>query len=94
MGIFTLIVTLAILVTFIIFEFKNRNENKIINPSTIFYILWSFILFLSVLNLYGLYKPSNEAYLLILLMVIFFFIGNLVFEIIKLKKKKKYRKKK
>lgn len=94
MGIFTLIVTLAILVTFIIFEFKNRNENKIINPSTIFYILWSFILFISVLNLYGLYKPSNEAYLLILLMVIFFFIGNLVFEIIKLKKEKNIEEKK
>lgn len=87
MGIFTLIVTLTILVTFIICEFKNKN--KIINPNTIFYILWSFILFLSVLNLYGLYKPSNEAYLLILLMIIFFFIGNLVLEIIKIKKENK-----
>lgn len=83
MGMLTLIITLMISIIYFFYELKNKNKIKIINPSTIFYMLWSFILFLSVLNLYGLYKPSDEAYLLILLMIIFFFIGNLIFEEIK-----------
>ena len=93
MGVCTLLVTLTILFFYVIYEFKNKNKVKIINPSTIFYILWSFILFLSVLNLYGLYKPSDEAYLLILLMIVFFFIGGLIFGTIKKKKEENIEKK-
>ena len=60
-----------------------KRKNKLINPSTIFYALWTFILFLSILNLYGIYKPSDEAYLLIMIMIVSFYLGNLIFKIIK-----------
>lgn len=80
MGIVAFLATVALLIISLIYRFKNKAENKIVHPSTIFYILWVFILFLSVLNLYGLYKPSNEAYFLILLMIILFGIGNFIGE--------------
>ncbi len=51
-------------------------KNKLLNPTVLFFSLWAFILFLSVLGLYGIYKPSNEAYFLILLMLVFFFVGS------------------
>ena len=53
-------------------------KKKPLHPSIFFFALWSFILFLSVINLYGIYKPSDEAYFLISLMLIFFFLGNAV----------------
>lgn len=53
-----------------------KRDKKVINPITVFYALWTFILFLSMLNLYDIVKPSDEAYLLIVLMLVFFALGN------------------
>ena len=53
------------------------SRKRPLSPIVFFYALWTFILFLSVLNLYDIYKPSDEAYLLILLMLLFFYIGSL-----------------
>ena len=91
MGTIVLIVTVGLLVTNIIYEVKNKEAIKIVSPSIIFFSLWTFILFLSVLNLYGLYKPSDEAYLLILLMNIFYFLGNVIYELIKKYKEEKLK---
>jgi len=54
------------------------NKKKIIMPKTLFYLLWTFILLLSNLNLYNITRPSNFAYYLILTMLIFFLIGDLI----------------
>ena len=77
MGILALVLTVIILVLDIIYELKNKkNEEKIFHPSIVFFSLWTFILMLSNLNFYGLYKPSSEAYFLIMLMIVFFAIGS------------------
>lgn len=68
--------------------YLNR-PNKSLRPDTLFFALWTFILFLSVLNLYNIYKPSNKAYFLILLMVSFFGIGSLFATFFS--KRKKYK---
>lgn len=52
-------------------------RTKSIKPSTIFFALWFFILFLSSLNLFNIFEPSNETCFLIILMLVFFFIGSL-----------------
>lgn len=72
-------------------------KSKTIKPSTVFFALWTFILLLSSLNLYNIYKPSNEAYLLIVLMLVFFFCGSVIGSLIKIKLPKiimEYRKNK
>lgn len=79
------ILATSISLVFLIISIKIKNT-KSIKPSTVFFALWAFILFLSTLNLYNINKPSNEAYLLIILMLIFFFIGNLIGHFIKLDK--------
>ena len=58
------------LIFLIVSIFLYRKKNSI-SPIIIFFTLWTFMLCLSMLNLYGIYKPSNEAYLLIILMLIF-----------------------
>lgn len=78
MGIIAFLVSLCLLIISI-YIFKL----KLIHPTILFLALWSFILFLSLFNLYGIYKPSNEAYFLILLMNGFFFIGSLFAFILK-----------
>lgn len=51
-------------------------KNKVsINPAIFFNSLWTFILFLSALNLYNITKPSDTAYGLILLMQACFTFG-------------------
>ncbi len=70
MGILTLIISIILL----IINYK-QDKGKILSPAILFYGLWSFILFLSNLQLYNITKPSAEAYFLILLMLIFFHIG-------------------
>ena len=54
----------------------NDNKGKLVMPKTLFYLLWTFILFLSILNLYDIIKPSPMAYFLIALMLLFFFLGD------------------
>ena len=73
MGIIAFIICVAFLVFSIVISIKK--EKKIVSPNIIFLILWTFILFLSNLNLYNIIKPSNKAYLLITIMIIFFEIG-------------------
>lgn len=73
MGLIVLCVCLLCFI-FSLFFFKNRP----MNPVTFFFALWSGIIFLSILGLYGLYPASNEAYLLLLLMIVFFFAGGVV----------------
>lgn len=92
MGILTFFIALGLLVANIIFEVKNKENTKIINPNIVFFGLWTFILFLAVLNLYGLYKPSAEAYFLIMLMLVFYAIGNCIFKVLKEKRKKENNK--
>lgn len=53
-------------------------ENKPLHPATLFFGLYSFILFLSHLNLFGIYQPSDEAYYLIILMLCSFCVGSLI----------------
>lgn len=53
-------------------------ENKPLHPATLLYGLYSVILFFSVLNLFGIYKPSDEAYFLIIIMLCSFGLGSLV----------------
>lgn len=61
----------------LLFVSMYKREKKVISPITVFYALWTFILFLSMLNLYNILKPSNEAYLLIIFMLAFFALRNL-----------------
>ena len=62
---------------FLIISVVREKHNKAISFMSLFYALWTFILFLSMLNLYNITKPSDEAYILIMLMLIFFGIGYL-----------------
>ena len=82
MNIIALIISILLLIG-CIFYYRKRNA---ISPMVIFFLLWTFILILSNLNLYGIYKPSFQAYLLITLMLLFFSIG-VVFNIV-IKKQK------
>lgn len=73
------IVSFAISCILLILSFltKKKKQNKSISPIILFFTLWTFILFLSMFHLYGIYKPSNEAYFLIILMLVFFFLGSI-----------------
>ena len=78
MGIIAFIISTAFLVFSIVISIKKKN--KIVSPNVIFLSLWTFILFLSNLNLYNIIKPSDKAYLLITIMIVFFEIGyNIIF---------------
>ena len=85
MSVIALIVSLILLILSLFFKKKNKS----ISPMALFFALWSFILFLSVLNLYNIYKPSNEAYFLIILMLAFFYMGSFFGMVIKINKKNK-----
>ena len=71
MNLITLIISIVLLIGFIFF-YRKRNT---ISPIVIFFLLWTFVLFLSNLNLYGIYRPSFKAYFLIMLMLLFFSVG-------------------
>ena len=74
MNIATFIISFVLLIA----SFLGRNKKiKIISPVILFFALWTFITFLSMLHLYGIDKPSNEAYSLIILMLVFFFLGSI-----------------
>ena len=64
-----------------------KDKKAFMSPMVFFYSLWSIILFLSGLNLYGMHKPSDEAYLLLMIMELSFFVGTLF---VKTSKEKKY----
>lgn len=51
--------------------------HKLINVNTFFLGLWSIIIFLSCLNLYGLNKPSDMTYILLFFMIASFFCGSI-----------------
>lgn len=74
MSIIAFIVSSLLLLASIIVS-KNK---KSISPIVLFFALWTFILFLSSLNLYNIIKPSSESYFLIILMLIFFFLGSML----------------
>lgn len=76
MGIISLIISISILIIYFFIR-----KNKIFSPVTCFYELWTIIILLSNLNLYNIYKPSNEAYALVISMLVFFFIGFLINQI-------------
>lgn len=67
------------------FVFIKDRKKQYISPIILFYALWSFVLFLSSLNLYNITKASNEAYVLIAIMLICFFIGYALLGKIKIK---------
>ena len=86
MNIATFIISFVLLIA----SFLGRNKNiKIISPVILFFALWTFITFLSMLQLYGIYKPSDEAYFLIILMLVFFFLGSITKLKIRIFKNKK-----
>ncbi len=85
------IVATSISVIFLIVSIKIK-KTKSIKPTTIFFALWAFILFLSTLNLYNINKPSNEAYFLTILMLIFFFVGSMIGHFIKIEDSKAFTK--
>lgn len=72
MGIFSFIICLMCFIFYLL-----NAKNRPLHPATLFFGMYSFILFLSLLNLYGIYKPSDEAYFTILLMIVFFAVGSL-----------------
>ena len=74
MNILAVFVSLILFILTFYYDFKIK-KNKLLNPITLFYAIWTIVLFLSTLNLYNIKKPSDEAYLLIILMLLFFFIG-------------------
>ena len=85
------IVATLISVIFLIVSIKIK-KTKSIKPTTIFFALWAFILFLSTLNLYNINKPTNEAYILVMLMLIFFFVGSMIGHFIKIEDSKRFTK--
>ena len=85
------IVATSISVIFLIVSIKIK-KTKSIKPTTIFFALWAFILFLSTLNLYNINKPTNEAYILVMLMLIFFFAGSMIGHFIKIEDSKRFTK--
>ena len=85
MNLITLIISIVLLIGFIFF-YRKRNT---ISPIVIFFLLWTFVLFLSNLNLYGIYRPSFKAYFLIMLMLLFFSVGIILNIIITKQKAKK-----
>ena len=85
MNILTLIISILLLIS-LIFFYRKRNA---IRTMVIFFLLWTFILILSNLNLYGIYKPSFQAYLLIMLMLLFFAIGAIAYIVMSKQKLKK-----
>ncbi len=82
MGILAFITSLLLLLLTIC-----RDKKAFMNPMTFFYLLWTIIFFLSSLNLYGMHKPSDEAYILLVIMELSFFVGT---NFIKLNEKKNY----
>ena len=79
---------------FCLFAFVKDRKKVYVSPLLLFYALWSFILFLSTLNLYNIKEASNEAYWLIILMLVCFFIGYVVLGKITIKKNSKEIEKK
>lgn len=53
-------------------------KTKILSPAVLYYALWLMILFLSLLNLYGLAKPSGESLGLIAVMNACFLLGTIL----------------
>lgn len=76
MGIASFIITLLLL-SFTIMQTR-KEKHLAFSPITLFFSLWTIILLLSVLNLYNIILPSDEAYILILVMLLSFFIGYLL----------------
>ena len=72
---------------FLIITGYSYRKEKTISPIVVFFGLWFFIMLLSMANLYGIIRPSDEAFFLIILMLICFFLGYLLNYIIK----KKYK---
>lgn len=58
-----------------------RTEKRILNPITVFCMLWGIIIFLSNLRLYTLYEADIYIYTLILLGIIFYILGYYVWKI-------------
>lgn len=74
MGIISCVISLLFLIISMIFYRKR----KAISPVIVFFALWTFILILSNLHLYNIYKASDRAYFLIMSMLIFFALGTIL----------------
>lgn len=73
MGIISTLICLALLLLCVA-----STKDGLKNPFVLYYTLWTGILFLSSLHLYGMYVASNKTYFLITLTNVFFFCGGLV----------------
>lgn len=79
---------IALLICIILLILSIKNYKKIvISPFILFYLLWSFVIFLSIINLVDLIKPTNYAYYLIIIMLIFFYLGDKFYRVFFKKKK-------
>ncbi len=74
-------ITMAVLVAIIL----TTREKKIFNPSFLFCIIWFMVICISTTGLYGLYVPSQYAYIIIFVGIVGFFLGTAI----KLKSKKR-----
>lgn len=84
-------IVLIICVMFLLFSILKLKKN-IFSPAVLFFLLWTFILFLSNLGLYNIIRPKWEAYFLIMLMLVFFFLGYFINEKYKLISKFKIKR--
>lgn len=75
MGYIVTLLSLFLTIIAFFWDFKIFKRKNIFNPIFLFLCLWTFILFLSSLNLYNIIKPSNESYLLISLMETYILLG-------------------
>lgn len=59
----------------IMFFVGKRTEKKVINPLSIFCLLWGIVIFLSMLHLFNLDKPKENTFVIMTLGIVFFSIG-------------------
>lgn len=52
-----------------------RIEKKVLNPVTVFCSIWTVITFLSSLELYGVYKTSDDSYFIIFIGIVSYIVG-------------------
>lgn len=70
-----------------------RVESDLINPISLFCILWALCVFLAALRLYDLHETSETVYLYILLGCISYVIGSMFGRIVRITKKETYYEK-
>ncbi len=71
-------IQISIVLLFFFLLFFYLRDKQLYNPIFIFVGFWTLILFLSSLNLFDMYAPSNFAYFIVLLSLVSFILGVLI----------------